>query len=80
MLAGAHVGILSINDRVIDVYLHFVGAGRDVQNPGMIVDRRCLSGWQTIYEYDRTRRGAGHDDLSWIGQLRFPRTEPVARG
>ena len=78
MLAESHIGVLSIDDRVAHMYLHFVGAGRDVQNLRMIVDRRCLSGWQTIYEYDRTRRGAGHDDLSWIRELRFPRTEPTA--
>jgi hypothetical protein len=78
MFAEAHIGILSINDRITHVYFHFVDAGRDVQNLRMIVDRRGLSGLQTIYEYDRTCWGAGHDDLSWIRRLHFPRTEPTA--
>ena len=66
MFAEADIGILSINDRVSHMYFHCVGPGRDVQNLRMIVERHCLSGLRTIYEYDRSRWGAGHDDLSWI--------------
>jgi hypothetical protein len=36
-LAETHIGILSINDCVTHVYFHFVGPGRDAQNPRMIV-------------------------------------------
>jgi hypothetical protein len=50
VLAEAHIDILSINYRVSEVYFHVVGAGRDVQNLRMIVDRRCLSRLQTIDE------------------------------
>jgi len=38
--AESHIGILSIDDRVTQMYFHFVGAGRDVQNLRMIVGRR----------------------------------------
>jgi hypothetical protein len=37
-----------------------------------------LSGLLTIYEYDRTRWGTGHDDLGWIRHLHLPRREPTA--
>jgi hypothetical protein len=80
VFAGAHIGILSINDRVTDVYFHFVVSGRDVQNLRTIVAHLLLSDLQTIYEYDRSRWGTGDDDLSWIRQLRFPRAEPTAGG
>jgi hypothetical protein len=78
VLPEADIGILSINDRVTHVYLHFVGASRDVQNLRVIVERRWPSGLPTIYEYDRTRWGTGHDDLGWVRHLRLPRREPTA--
>jgi len=78
VLPQADIGILSINDRVTHVYFHFVSAGRDGENLRMIVDRRRRSGLQTIYEYDRTRWGTGHDDLGWIRHLHLPRREPTA--
>jgi hypothetical protein len=37
-----------------------------------------LSGLRSIYECDRTLRGAGHDDLRRVRQLVSPRTEPTA--
>jgi hypothetical protein len=77
VLPEADIGILSINDRVTHVYLHFVGPGRDVQNLRVIVERRWLSGLLTIDEYDRTRWGTGHDDLGWIRNLHLPR-KPTA--
>src|SRR5882757_6326481 len=67
--AATHIGILSINDRVTHLNFHFVGAGRDVQYLRVIVGRSGLSGLQAIYEYHRTRRRTGHDDLGWIRRL-----------
>ena len=78
MFAAAHISLLSINGRVTHVYLHFVGPGCDVQNLRTIAELRCLPGLSTIYEYDRTRWSARHDDRSRLRQLRFPRTEPTA--
>ena len=80
MFAATHIGILSIDDRVTHVYFHLVGAGRDVQNLRMIVARRCLSGLQAIDEDERSHGGTGHDELSLVRQLSFPRTEPTASG
>ncbi len=54
------------------MYFDFVGPGGDVQNLRTVVERGGWCGLQSIYEYDRTRWGAGHHDLGWIGQLRSP--------
>ena len=78
MFTEAHIGILTINDLVPRVYFHFVDARRDDENLWMIADRRFLSGLQSIDEDNRTCGGTGHDDLSRIRQLLFPRTEPTA--
>jgi hypothetical protein len=77
MFTGSHIGVLSINDRVAHVYFHLMGPGRDVQDLGMIVHRQRLGGLRTIYEHDRTRRSAGHDDLSRIRYRRLS-MEPTA--
>jgi hypothetical protein len=80
MFAETHIGILSIDDCLTHVYFHLVGAGRDVQNLRAIVARRCLSGLQAINEHERSHRGTGHDELSLVRQLSFPRTKPTASG
>jgi len=79
VFAWTHIGIFSIDERVTRAYFHFVSAGRDIQSL-QVVGRRGLSGLHAIYEHERTRRGAGHDDLGRVRYLRFPRTEPTARG
>jgi hypothetical protein len=71
VFAWTHIGILSIDERVTRAYFNFVDAGRDVQSL-QVVGRRCLSSLHAIYEYERTRRGAGHDDLGRVRHLRFP--------
>jgi hypothetical protein len=80
VFAETHIGILSIDDCVTQVYFHLVGAGRDVQNLRMILARRCLSGLQAIDEHERSHGGTGHDEFSLGRQLSFPRTEPTASG
>jgi len=76
---GTHIGILSVDEHITRAYFHFVGAGSDVQSLQVICGR-CLSGLHAIYEHERARRGAGHDDLGRVRHMRFPRTEPTARG
>jgi len=78
VFAEAHIGVLPIDDLVTRVYFHFVDARRYVENLWMIADHGWLSRLQAIYEYERLRRGAGHDDLRRIRQLLSPRTEPTA--
>ena len=78
MFTEGDIGIFPINDLVPRVYFHFVDARRDDENLWMIADRRFLSGLRSIDVDKRTRGGAGHDDLSRIRQLLFPRTEPTA--
>jgi hypothetical protein len=80
MFAGTHIGILSIDDCVAQVYFYFVGAGRDVQNLRMIVAGRYLSGLPAIDEHERSHRGTGHDEFSLLRQWSLPRTEPTAGG
>jgi hypothetical protein len=78
LLAETHIGVFSINDGVAHMYFHFVGSGGDAQNLRTIVEGRFLSGLQTIHEHHRTHRGAGHNDLCGIRQLRSLRGEPTA--
>lgn len=66
MFAGAHKGLLPIDDLVTHLYFHFVGTRGDVENLWMIADRRFLSSLQSIDEYDRTPGGAGHDELGRV--------------
>ena len=54
VFAERHIGVLPVNDRVSQVYLHLVGPGRDVQDLRTIVECRCLSGLRAIHEYDGT--------------------------
>ena len=66
MFTRAYIGFFPINDFVADLYLHFVGTGRDFHDLRSIIGRHRFSGLHAIDENDRARRGAGHDDLSWI--------------
>ncbi len=81
VFAGTHIGIFSIDDLVIHMNFHFVGAGGDVQYLRLIIVRHCLSGLHAIDEHERARRGASHNDLRGIRWLRgFAQTEPTAGG
>ena len=66
VFAEDHKGLLPIDDLVTHLYFHFVGTRGDVEHLWMIAGRRFLSSLQSIDEYDRTTRGAGHDDLGRV--------------
>jgi len=66
VFAEAQKSLLPIDDLVTHLYFHFVGTRGDVENSWMIADRRFLSSLQSIDEYDRTLRSAGHDELGRV--------------
>ena len=43
MVAGSRIRLLSIDDRIVQVYFHLVGTGRDLQNLRLIVVHQRLS-------------------------------------
>jgi hypothetical protein len=51
MFAEPDIGVLSVDDRIADVYLHLVGPGGNVQHLRAIVAYRCRTGLRSIHEH-----------------------------